>query len=1163
MNSPACSNPLSPQRHFPPAPALVVVAAVCLAFTPASLAAGKVVRESARAIPLAYDVDVVVVGGSSAGVAAAVAAAEQGAKVFLAAPRPYLGEDICATYRLWLEPDEQPSDPLAKELYHVPPVLKGIRYTYQADQPSVGKHVDTDPPSMLADGKWGTAFTQSVQYDDDTTISIDLGKQEEIGKLHVMFYQGPGSFEVESMTFEASDDGRQWTPLAVIENDQLGKGSFVETAIHLTREVRASARYLRCLAKKTARAPRMLLGEILVERAGADEAPGGMHATTPMQVKRSLDQALLDAGVSFLYGCYPTELLRDANGELAGIVMANRAGRQAVKAKVIIDATDRAWVARMSGARFAPYPAGPQEFKRIVVGGLPRSGPGVASRRVRLLHAIGGKSPIQFGTGTWATKYNVPMTKSYSELIEYTLTIPMRDGSFASFAEAEQVARDRTFHPEQVEESEVLLQVPPDPMEGEVRQSGAWPGAATVDLGALRPKGVARLLVLGGCADVSREAAAELIRPLEQIRVGRRIGEAAAAEAKSVAALAGVHLPGVASTSAVPGEVGEPLAGLRPTQQEAPTIPAEARDLPVIGQYDVVVVGGGTGGAPAGIGAAREGAKTLVVEYLHGLGGVGTTGLIGIYCAGYREGFTAETEAGIAKIGAPSYIIGKKEWWRSEIRKAQGDIWFGTLGCGALVEDGRVTGAIIVTPQGRGVVLARTVVDGTGHADVAAAAGAECMYTCSEHIALQGAGLPQSEPGASYINTDWTFIDESDMIDVWSAKVVAKQRYPDAYDMGQLVDTRERRRVVGDYVLTPLDIVTQRTFPDTVGISNGGKLDKHGYTVHPFYMINNWHGGMTYTPYRCLLPKGLDGILVIGIGLSAHVDAIPSVRMQPGVQNLGYAAGVAAAMAAKGGTPTRRIDLAQLRKHLVAIGCLTPEVLEHGDSFPLPDARVEAAVRKLAEKDYSGLGVIMASEERSIPLMQAAYRSGATSPEGKLRCAHVLGMMGDATGIETLIAKVREAEEFDEERIDRYFPWVTWLDSYIIALGRTRDPRALEPLLEKLAMLGEGAGNRVSHYRALALAFEALGDPAAALPLGEAMKKLGITGTAVTEIEGLTAAARGRTGQRDLAMARVLFRLGDHEEIGRSILEQYAHDVRGHYVRHARAVLEKGPDLRE
>jgi len=53
---------------------------------------------------VAYDGDVVVVGGSTGAVSAAVEAARNGAKVFLAAPRPYLGEDVCATYRLWLAP---------------------------------------------------------------------------------------------------------------------------------------------------------------------------------------------------------------------------------------------------------------------------------------------------------------------------------------------------------------------------------------------------------------------------------------------------------------------------------------------------------------------------------------------------------------------------------------------------------------------------------------------------------------------------------------------------------------------------------------------------------------------------------------------------------------------------------------------------------------------------------------------------------------------------------------------------------------------------------------------------------------------------------------------------------------------------------------------------
>ncbi len=152
----------------------------------------------------------------------------------------------------------------------------------------------------------------------------------------------------------------------------------------------------------------------------------------------------------------------------------------------------------------------------------------------------------------------------------------------------------------------------------------------------------------------------------------------------------------------------------------------------MLGRYDVVVIGGGTGGAPAGIAAARQGAKTLVVEQLTGLGGVGTMGAISTYCSGNRVGFTARWPAG------NSWVIEQKmEWWRASSSRPAADIWFGAIGCGAS-STRAASAAWWSSPRGRGVVLAKAVIDATGNADVAAAAGAAVHLHRRERVRHAG-----------------------------------------------------------------------------------------------------------------------------------------------------------------------------------------------------------------------------------------------------------------------------------------------------------------------------------------------------------------------------------------------------------------------------------------
>jgi len=1125
-----------------------VLGAALLTLTQVAGAGTTTVTESARKIPVAYDVDVVVVGGSTGAVAAAVEAAKGGANVFLAAPRPYLGEDVCGTLRLWLEDGETPESDLEKAVFEMPgaPSLgslpKSMPFTYEADLRSAARHRDTDPPRLLTDGKWSNSAKQSVQYDGSVTIVADLGRSRRLRSAYVLAYQRPRDFEVDTVTISTSDDRQKWTRVAAAANRHLQTGGHEGDAVDVGATFDTTARYVKLRIDKTKRVKRILLGEIVIAAELPSAAPV-RPVPTPMHVKRTLDQALLDAGVSFLYGCAATDVLRDADGRPAGIVMANRAGRQGVVAKVIIDATERATVARMAGARFRPYRLGPQRFRRVVVGGEARTGAGISARKL----------PFSF-----------PSPRGRLDAIEYTLMISMKDLSFASFAAAEQIARDRTFDPAQADASDQLFQVLPDRIVSATRDLTERPDPIKAGLEVCTPAGVDRLYVLGGCADLAGDTTEDLLRPLALMRVGCAMGAAAAVDAKGLPRPNSPHVPATGKLSAGPGEVREELAGLRPTAKAPATIPSGPRALPVLGEYDVVVIGGGTGGAPAGIAAARSGAKTLVVEYQCGLGGVGTLGLIAKYYWGYRKGFTAEVDRGVAAMKAPKVrggwnIQAKQEWWRSELRKAGADIWFATLGCGALVEGNRVTGAIVATPHGRGVVRAKVVIDSTGNADIAAAAGAACITTSAEHVAMQGTGLSPRNLAVGYTNTDYSFVTESDPVDAWRMIVTGKRKFPDAYDISPLIDSRERRRIVGDAFVTPLDILNHRTYPDTIAIHHSN-FDTHGFTVHPMFAIRfpDKSGATANLPYRCLLPKGLDGILVTGLGVSAHRDAMPILRMQPCVQNQGYAAGTAAAMAAKDGRPTRSVEMAKLQKHLVKAECLPPDVPTHTDSFPLDDETVAKAVKEVVHH-FKGIETVLAKPETALPLLRKAYTQAAT-PADRLTYANILGMMGDATGIETLIEAVATTEwdkGWNFRGMGQFGGSLSRLDSLIISLGRTGDKRAVGAILEKVRQLD--ASKEFSHHRAVALALEALRDPAAAGALAELLAKPDMTGYTITDVKSAKTARTEHRSQplRELILARALYVCGDRNDVARKILEQYRRDLRGLFARHAHAVLNR------
>ena len=800
--------------------------------------------------------------------------------------------------------------------------------------------------------------------------------------------------------------------------------------------------------------------------------------TTPAQTKKALDRALLDAGVPFITWTVGTEVLKDAQGRDSGAVVVNRNGARTIRAKAVVDARDR----------IGPLERGEYPFVRYII-----SGEAPKSDRVKATAVSGAVEVKEGAKGPFQSK-NQPKEIA-ARLWKCEMMLPMADGSARSLAEAEQLARDLTWTPTQVDSADSL--------------------------------------VFGVDAyDASAEE-----------RAGRELGQKAAEAAKGA-------------------------AGPRPA---APV------ELPVIAECDVFVAGAGTGGAPAAIAAARAGAKTIVAEYLPRMGGTMTDGLIGLYCYGLRIGFTAELDRGVHDFGA-IYGQSKAEWMRAEARKAGAEIWFGALVCGVRKEGSAIVAVEVAFQDGtHGLVKTRAAVDATGNADLAAFAGEETEFIDATELSLQGAGSTPKILGTSYQNTDYAFVDDTDAEDLCHFTLRARQNFGTyVWDQSQNVNSRERRRLHGVYYVTAQDIMNNRTYPDVISLARSN-FDTHGQTVSDEFFIEAPHAREALKvniPFRALLPKKTDGLLVTGLGMSAHRDAMPVLRMQPDVQNQGYAAGLAAAQSVKDRVRLRDIDIYALQRKLVNLGIIGEDAVGMKDNFPLPDSEIADSVKTLAN-GYEGLSKVLSDTRRALPLLRAEY-AAAAEPGARLVYAHVLGLLGDATGRKTLEDKLASAESWDKgwnyKGMDQFGRSVSLLDSYVIALGRCGAETSFAPIDALARKLG--GKSEYSHFRAVALALERLGDRRGAETLAALLALKGVAGHAFApedvahKVPGYDKFATRNLGLgdkersdclRELCIARALYNLGDLDGRGAKALRAYADDPRKAYANHARQVLKVDP----
>lgn len=132
---------------------------------------------------------------------------------------------------------------------------------------------------------------------------------------------------------------------------------------------------------------------------------------------------------------------------------------------------------------------------------------------------------------------------------------------------------------------------------------------------------------------------------------------------------------------------------------------------------------------------------------------------------------------------------------------------------------------------------------------------------------------------------------------------------------GVQIGVRETRRIVGEYRLTADDVLTARKWPDAVA-RGSYPIDIHGPTGSGT-TVRRLPAGEAYDiPLRCLLPLGIDGLMVAGRCISGTHEAHASYRVMPLAMATGQAAGVCGALAARSGRIPRDVPAVQVQKEL-------------------------------------------------------------------------------------------------------------------------------------------------------------------------------------------------------------------------------------------------------
>ncbi|MGC9346836.1 MAG: FAD-dependent oxidoreductase [Anaerolineae bacterium] len=1001
--------------------------------------------------------------------------------------------------------------------------------------------------------------------------------------------------------------------------------ALVEPRTYLGREVGATLRpWLPAPEEGVASLPSLIAACIGAGEMSAQEGEIPLHMDA---VKLTLENMVLEAGVKLIYASLPVGV-SVADGRIQGVIIGNKSGRQVIKAETVIDATATALVAQLAGAEFEPPLDDAAcfsctlEFTGVAapdVWGADEAELAVPER----LGLVGDKVILHRG-----------YRGADHVLLEYQLDLPTGERGPLAASQRDAQARRRSMALAEYLVSEVTafdaayLATSSYELDGPqtTRMAGSTPpwaqelAAVALDVGWDVGGTEATLAELAGpvgglwCLNEAARLSPAMRSLLRDPIVAADLGELLAQAVDHHWASWG---SGVSGDLRIPSAHAEPLpapCGLQIKEQAQPQegrgykpFSVEPSPVPVLCAADLVVAGGGTSGAVAGIVAGQEGLRTIVVDMNPGLGGTGTYGGIYTYWFGRQVGFVEHVLDWVGDVQERLHLvrpegtmarwnIEAKTWALAEQAEAAGvQLLLNACVVAAIVENvaGRssVGGVVVATRWGPMALLCDVVIDATGDGDVAAFAGADHVYGSEREHVVMYAYLPQVASPGRPRNVKTSMADTTNIEDYVRMLLAERRRgLPGDHDHGVYIGPRESRHIRGDLVLTFTDQLLLRGFSDVVFIAFSNH-DMKGESTSDWIRMGLQAPNLEIEiPYRALIPRGLDDILVVGKAYSATHDALAGPRMMPDLENLGGVAAIAAAIAIRSGEPVREIKVRALQERLVVEGALPERVLTR-TLVPLEwsDEDLVAMIDGLDPakplQTYSDADVgehqegrvplvdIMCAGPRVIPPLEQALATAKDQGDRprQVLLARILAMLASKAGVEVLVSMLQEefargelpGRDVQIRHAGRHPPnqgAAPDAANLLYCLGMARDTRII-PVWRRTVELLEGASEeeildpvKAWYYYVSYLAYgaERLGDPASIPilsrlhsypPFHNRMVRSGFEPDHLPE----------RLAYLEILIGRALARCGSPE--GYFVLINYLDDVRTLLAEHAHAEL--------